>query len=66
MDRRNLPEFSDYDKLAFEHAAEEETGTKNAEVINVDDIEDEVTVRLEDDREVKMKSDDYGLPYISE
>jgi hypothetical protein len=58
-------EFTDYDRRSFEHAAREETGSSKAEVVEVDDDKETVTLEVDDGR-VTMQSDDLGLPHVVE
>ncbi|WP_035990240.1 hypothetical protein [Leptolyngbya sp. KIOST-1] len=55
--------FEDYDRLSFEHAARQETGSDRAEVVEVDDDADHVVVDTDKGRYI-MQSDDLGFPHV--
>lgn len=56
-------EFTEYDRRSFEHAAQEETGSSKAEVVQVNDEEDHVVVDTDGGR-VIMQSDRHGFPHV--
>lgn len=56
-------EFTDYDRRSFEHSANEDLGTDDARVVEVDDDAGTVTVETDQGR-YEMTTDEDGFPHV--